>query len=574
MLDILKKRIAVAKGDMPADLVVKGGRVVNLFSGRIGKTDVAISDGYIAGLGEAYKGDEEVDISGRFLVPGFIEGHIHIESTMLVPSELAPSLLMAGTTCIVADPHEIANVKGVEGISFMLDDSRSIPFDIFFTAPSCVPSTHLETAGAELGIQALTEIKKDSRILGLAEMMNYPGVIGLDKNVLEKISVFDGEVIDGHAPLLSGRNLQAYVTSGIRSEHETTLYREALEKLEAGMMIMIREGSSARNMKALIPLVADLGSRRFCLVSDDLHAGDIVKRGHLNYLLKKAVSLGLDPVEALRMVTLNPAEYFGLRKRGAVAPGFKADLTVLENLNEFVVKSVFKDGIQVVRDGQLKGYPEKRQAGGDTEPLNIKGLSSGSFQIPVQGEKALIIKVIPGQIETETILEEVHSEGGMVVSDTDSDTLKLFVIERHNGSGRIGRGLVRGFGLRQGAIASSVAHDSHNVIALGVDDHDIYRAVEEVRLIGGGLTVAVDGKIVASVPLTVAGLMSREPIDRLVGRLKELKRVVWGLGCSLEEPLGTLSFLALPVIPELKLTDMGLVDVMNFRTVPLFPRNR
>jgi adenine deaminase len=572
MIEALKKRIKAARNEVPADLVLKRGWVVNVFTGAISEKDVAIYDGVIVGVGSGYQGKEEKDIDGKWVIPGLIDGHIHIESSMLVPTCLAAALVIHGTTAIIADPHEIANVMGLEGIRFMLRDSRGIPFDIFFMAPSCVPATHLETAGAYLGPSDLLKLIDEPRILGLAEMMNFPGVLSGDQKVLEKINLFRNKILDGHCPSLSGNDLQAYVTAGIRSDHETTVLAEGLEKVENGMMLMIREGTSAKNLDELVPLVNRGNARRFCFVSDDLHPEDIQQRGHLNYMIKKAIQLGLDPVTAIQLATLNPAEYFGLKDRGAVAPGFRADLAVLNDLNSLEVNSVYKDGRMVVDKGSLVYFPhgQDRATLVKPDPLNISPLSPESFRIPYSDDKAKVIEVLPGQLITHMRFEKIKSDSGCVVTDTVSDVLKLCVVERHGATGHIGLGLVTGFGLKHGAMATSVAHDSHNVIAVGVTDGEIFRAVEAVRIMGGGLSVVKDNEILAKVPLEIAGLMSGEPLETLVQKLREIKKTAAELGCALEEPFMALSFLALPVIPELKLTDMGLVDVNKFEIVPLF----
>jgi adenine deaminase len=566
----LRQRIQAARGEIPADLVLKKGKVVNLFSGEVRENDIAIYDGLIVGLGPHYHGREEVDIQNKWVTPGLIDGHIHIESSMLLPSKLAAALLPHGTTTVVSDPHEICNVMGIEGIRFMLHESQSIPFDIFMMAPSCVPATHLETSGARLDVSDLVELKKDPRILGLAEMMNFPGVLEGIPEVLEKLMLYNDRIIDGHAPSLRGNDLQAYLTAGIRSDHETSEFAEGKEKVESGMTLMIREGTSAKNLEELLPLVNDNNAQRFCFVSDDLHPHDILQRGHLDFMIKKAVALGMNPVTAIRLATLNPAQYLCLRDRGAVAPGYRADLVVLGDLEGFMIERVYKNGSLIVEKDEVIDFFNEREHTVKPRPLNISPLTPESFRISFSGIKARVMQLVPGQILTEAHFAEISSENGWVVSDTDSDILKVAVVERHNATGRIGLGLVKGFGIRHGAIASSVAHDSHNVVAVGVSDRDIYRAVETVRIMGGGIAVVQADRVRARVPLEVAGLMSTVSLESLVGQLDDANEAAVSLGCKIHEPFMSLSFLALPVIPELRLTDLGLVDVNKFEIVPLF----
>jgi adenine deaminase len=569
-IERLRQRIRAARKEVPSDLVLKKGRVVNVFSGTIEECDVAVHQGCIAGLGPDYEGNEVVDVKGKWIVPGFIDAHIHVESSMLLPSNLAPALLPHGTTALVADPHEIANVMGLEGIRFMLRESEGLPLDIFFMAPSCVPATSLETSGARLEAEDLHALKDEKRVLGLAELMNYPGVLAGDGEVLAKVALFHDRIIDGHSPSLSGYDLQAYLSAGVKSDHETSGPDEGLEKLKGGMMVMIREGTSAKNLQELLPLVRPTNSRRFCFVSDDLHPQDILETGHLDAILKKAVASGLDPVTAVQLVTLNPAEHFGLKDRGAVGPGFRADLVVLDDLESFAVNKVYKDGRLWVDRGKLVGPAAKTHRPATSWPLNIAPMSPERLQIHGNGGEARIIELIPGQILTKTMVEKVRTENGLVVGDTKSDILKLAVVERHRGTGRIGLGLVRGFGLKQGALASTVAHDSHNVIAVGVDDEDICLAVEQLKAMAGGMAAVAGRRVLAKTPLEIAGLMSSEDLRTLASQLRDLHRAAVQMGCSIPEPFMALSFLALPVIPELKLTDLGLVDVNRFSIVPLF----
>ena len=569
-VDALKKRILVARREIPAQLVLKEGRVVNVFSGEVREQDVAIYDGVIVGLGSAYQGSEEMSLKGKWIIPGLIDAHLHIESSMLLPSRLAAALLPHGTTTIVADPHEIGNVMGIEGIKFMLKESASAPLDIFFMAPSCIPATHLETAGAQLGASDLAALKNEPRILGLAEMMNFPGVLMGTPEVMEKLALFGDRIIDGHAPSLTGYDLQAYVAAGIRSDHETTDRTEGLEKLHSGMMLMVREGTSAKNLADLLPLVTPENARRFCFVSDDLHPREIRQRGHMNFIIRRAIDLGLNPVRAIQMATLNPAEYFGFKDRGAVAPGFQADLAVLTNLERFELEKVFKGGKLVADRGELIGFPCADDAPVELRSMNVAPFSLEGFRIAHEDKRARIIELIPGQILTRIRYETLKSESGWVQSDIERDILKLAVLERHKATGNMGLGLVMGFGLHAGALASSVAHDSHNLIAVGVSDQEIWRSLEEVKNMGGGMAVIRDSDVMARVPLEVAGLMSRKPLKELTKQWDEANRAASSLGCTISEPFMSLSFLTLPVIPELKLTDLGLVDVEKFSLVPLF----
>jgi adenine deaminase len=565
----LQKLIRTARGEIPADLVLKGGKVVNVFSGEIQEVDVAISGDQIVGLG-FYQGHEIIDCRQRFICPGFIEGHLHIESTLLTPANLSPVLLPLGTTTLIADPHEIANVLGLNGIKFMLDNSAGLPLEIYFMAPSCVPATPLETSGAVLTEKELRPLRRHPRILGLAEMMNFPGVLLADQEILKKLSTFQNKIIDGHAPLLSGKDLCAYLTAGIRSDHECTQLSEAREKLALGMVVMIREDTQADNLKDLLPLVSPGNSRRCLLVTDDRPPEQLAREGHLNAVLKQAVGVGLDPIRAIQMVTLNTAEYFGLRHLGAVAPGYQADLVVLDSLSEITVHSVFKKGKPIAKNSRFSGKWSRPRGSKSLSGMNIKNLHAGRFKIPIRGQWARVIQLVPHQILTRAVRQKVQGREGWLCLSPKEDLVIVACVERHQGTGNIGLGLVTGFGLKQGAIASSVAHDSHNIVVIGREPEEMLLAVKAVKEMKGGLVTVVQGRVRAELPLPVAGLMSDQSLEGVVKRQKALLQAVPLTGCTLKNPFLPLSFLALPVIPELKITDQGLVDVNRFEIVPLF----
>jgi adenine deaminase len=565
----LKKIIRAARGEIPADLVLKGGRVVNVFTCEIVETDVALTEGTIVGLG-AYEGQEVFDCRRRFIVPGFIDGHFHVESTLLTPAHLAPVLLPLGTTTLISDPHEIANVLGLPGIAFMLQDSRNLPLEYYWMAPSCVPATSLETAGAVLEMKDLLPLRRHPRILGLGEMMNFPGVIRQDPAVLKKLIAFRKGIIDGHAPLLTGKDLCAYRAGGPRSDHECTLLSEAKEKLSLGLRIMIREGSLAKNLNELLPLVMTCNARNFLLVTDDRHPDDLVREGHINYVLRQAVGLGLNPLLAVQMATLNAAEHFGLRHLGAVAPGYQADLAVIKTIPGLEVEAVFKRGTLVARNGAYVGPSIKTDYREQGRPLSIKDLTPERFEIPIQGKRAQVIELIPDQILTRRFQAEIHSRDGKLRLEPEEDLVILACVERHQGSGNVGLGLVKGFGLRQGALASSVAHDSHQIVVIGRDPTEMFLAVKTVEALKGGLVVVGGREVTAQLPLPIAGLMSDQPLKTVIEQKDRLLKAAAALGCQADNPFMALSFLALPVIPELRLTDRGLVDVRRMEIIPLF----
>ncbi len=565
----LARRLEAARGDRPVDLLFRGGKVVNVFTGELALTSVAVFDGVIVGFGER-QANEVVELDGGILSPGFIDGHFHLESSLLIPAEFARAVLPHGTTTVVADPHEIANVAGIAGVQFMLEASEDIGLEVFYMAPSCVPATHLETAGAELSANDIEKLAQHPRVLGLAEVMNFPGVIMGDEAILDKLERFLDKTIDGHSPGLSGAQLDAYLCGGIGSDHECTRLEEAREKLGKGMHIMLREGSQARDMEALAPLVTSQTKQRCMLVSDDCHPEDLLEQGHMNRVLKRAMELSIDPITAIQLASLNPARYFGLRTLGAIAPGYQADMVLLNSLQPLQIGRVYKKGKLVAENGKCLLAKEPVAAEVQLISMNLEELKEEDLRLQVQGSEMRAIRAVPNTLITEEEIVTVADRQGQAVSDANRDLLKIVVIERHQGSGRKGFGFVRGLGLRKGALASTVAHDSHNLIVVGVSDSDMVVAANTLRELGGGLVVVSDGQVQAQLPLPVAGLMTAASLEQVVAWKKEVNQAALELGATLEHPFMALSFLALPVIPKLKLTDQGLVDVESFTHVPLF----
>jgi adenine deaminase len=566
----MKNIIKYARGDKPVDLVLANARIINVFSGEIFDGDIAVAHGYIVGFG-AYTANKTVDLDGRFVAPGFIDAHVHIESSMTGITEFARAVVACGTTTVVADPHEIANVLGTQGIDYMLDSSRGQPMNIYFTLPSCVPATSMETSGATLTAEDLLPFMGHDQILALAEMMNYPGVIHEDPEVLRKIEMAKTgqKPVDGHAPGLSGHDLCAYISAGISSDHECTTEREAKEKLNLGMHIMIREGTAAKNLEALILVVNERTARRMMWCTDDRHPQDILKKGHIDSMVRKAIGAGLDPVIAIQMATINPAEYFRINTVGAIAPGRRADLVVFSDLDSPQMEAVYSGGVLVAEDGKISpdiALPDPVRV---PPSMNVD-MKQIDLAIPVGTGRIRVMDIVPDQIITGQCITEPMISDGNAVADTSRDILKIAVVERHTGSGNVGKGFVRGFGLKRGAIASSVAHDSHNIIVVGTNDDDMNAAIRTVVKMGGGLAAVYDKKVCADLALPIAGLMSLEPISTVRDRIDRLIRAARELGATLHDPFMTLSFLALPVIPELKITDKGLVDVARFRIVSLF----
>lgn len=568
----LGDRIKAARGEIYADLLIKNAQVINVFSGEIQKTDVAVFQGMIAGFGR-YKAKKTIDIRGMYLSPGLIDGHVHIESSMVLPLEFAKGIVPLGTTIVVIDPHEIANVFGLEGIKFMAKYGKNIPLDIFIMLPSCVPATDMETSGGRLGYHDLSIFADKPWVLGLAEMMNYSGVIYRDNSVLKKIGIMKGKVIDGHAPGLSGKSLSAYISAGIRSDHECTTIEEAREKLEKGMYIMLREGTIAKNLKTLLPLITTENSRRFMFVTDDRNPVDIINEGHINFMVKTAIKWGIDPITAVRMATLNPAEYFHLNEFGAIAPGYNADFIVFDSLKNFNIKKVFKKGRLVAENGYLIPEILSEHPIHLRSSMNVRPLSADDLKVKAGGRLIKVIEIVSGQLITRKRIEKARVEKGEIISDVDRDILKVAVIERHLASGSVGIGFVKGFGLKRGAIASSVSHDSHNIITVGTNDRDMLSAVNEIIHLKGGQVVVKDGKVIESLPLPIAGLMSDKSLNEVKEGVERVNFAAKRLGCKLTHPFMSLSFLSLPVIPELKITDKGLIDVEKSKIISLFGRS-
>ncbi len=573
-MDELQRRIQIARGAIPADLVLRNVQLVNVCSGECYPADVAVAHGRVVGVSvpdEGYRGHEERDLEGRWLAPGLIDGHMHIESTMLVLSEFARIVTPRGVTVVVLDPHEFANVMGVAGIRYVLESGRDLPLTAYVMLSSCVPASAYESPYRVLMADDLLPLLEDEHVLGLAEMMNMPGVLGGDERVLAKIVATQrhGLVIDGHAPGLKGRDLCAYATAGVMSDHECTTIEEARQRIRLGMWLMIREGSAARNMDILLPLIKELHPPRVFFVTDDRDPQDLTTRGHIDSMVRRAVELGLDPVEAIRLASYNTAQYFRLYNRGAIAPNFIADLVVLDDLKTFKVESVYKEGKLVAQADRLLVDVPTVTFTGVTGTMHIGNIGENDLRILGKAGLIEVIGIEPGQITTRHLQEEASVRDGEIVADPDRDLLKLVVIERHHATGNIGLGIVKGFGLRKGALASSVAHDAHNLIIAGVNDGDILKAARVLEEMGGGFACVVDGEVRGKVPLPYGGLVSPLPATELVQQLHALDMATIELGCTLDHPCMTLSFLSLSVIPSLKLTDQGLIDVESFRLVSL-----
>ena len=563
MLPKLAHLISVAKGELPADLILANAKVVNVFSGEVKPGNVAICEDRIAGVGDYHQAKQVMDLGDKYLAPGLINGHTHLESSMLDIGQYAQAVVPRGALAVVTDLHEIANVCGLKGIRYVLGCARRLPLDLFLMAPSCVPPTSLKTSGASLEPETIGQLLRWKGCIGLGEVMNFSGVLGGDENVLSKINLARGKVIDGHAPGVGGKNLNAYIAAGILSDHESTSLEEARQKLRQGMYIMIREGSSEKNLDALLPLVTDKTYKRCMFVVDDRSCLDLLRDGDIDAVVRKAIHSGLDPVRAIQMATINTAEYFRLDRLGAIAPGYQANLIVIDELSNLSIDMVFYRGRLVARQGKPL-FPLYQAARGLANTVNIKPFNIEALKLLASEKTEPVIEIVPGQIITKKRVERVKVLDGIIVPDIDRDILKLVVVERHKATGNIGLGMVMGFGLKKGALASSIAHDSHNIIAVGTNDNDIFIAVKEIERLNGGLVVTAEGRVLASLALPIAGLLSDEPLEVVVDKLEKLEQLARDLGTTLPSPFSTLSFLALPVIPELRLTNLGLVDVNAF----------
>lgn len=561
----IKNRIDLAAGREKPEMVLKNAKIINVFSHEIIDGDIAINKGKIVGIGQ-YEGIEVLDLEGKFVAPGLIDGHVHIESSMVSPPQFSRAIVPRGTTTIIADPHEIANVRGLDGIRYMIEASEGLPLDVFFMLPSCVPATSFENSGAVLRAKELKELIDHNRILGLGELMDYPSVVNADEQILDKLVVAGDKIVDGHGPNIAGKELNAYVAAGVRTEHECSTVEEMIDRLRLGMYILIRQGSAARDLPALIRGVSKENSRRCLFCTDDKHPEDILVGGHIDNNVRLAIKGGIDPITAIQMATINAAECYRLKDVGAISPGYYADLIVIDDLKEFNVLKVYKKG-QLVSENKKPLFEVKSTDYSKVvDTVKIREITKENLEIKLQSDIVNVMRLLPHSLLTEKVVRKVGTKNGMFEYHKNLDILKMAVIERHNATGNIGLGLVEDFQLRGGAIASTIAHDSHNLIVIGDNDEDMLLAINEVARVGGGITICSKGKVLKTLALPIAGLISNESMEEVNEKLEEMLKVAYDeLGVNRNiDPFMTLSFLALPVIPAVKLTDMGLFDVTKF----------
>lgn len=570
----MNRAIEIAKGDKKAKLVLKNANIVNVFTNEILPGDVAIDHGEIVGIGK-YSGDQEIDLGGKYLSPGFIDTHVHIESSKVTPGQFARAVLPKGVTTIIADPHEIANVKGIEGIRYIIEESENLPLEVYMMLPSCVPCTPFENSGAILEAEDLEKLIDEKRVLGLGEMMDYTGVIDRNEKAIKKLSMAQkkGKIIDGHGPLLSGKELNAYVVAGVKTEHECSTVEEMVERLRLGMYIHIREGSAAKNLKELMKAVNKDNLRRILFCTDDKESSELLKNGSIDHNIRLAIRAGVDPIDCIKIASLNAAEAYGLKKLGAIAPGYQADLVVIEDLEKLHIQGVYKKGKLVAQDGKALFSISLMVNSNMKNTVNIGKITKEDLKIPLKNKRVNMIKILPHSLITEKVIRDLDNnivgEKGELIQGRDIQ--KVAVIERHKGTGNIGLALVEGFGLKNGAIASTVAHDSHNLIVIGDHDEDMLLAIEELKKVGGGITIISKGKILETLSLSVGGLMSQEPLEKVDEKLDKMLKIAHDILKIREDiqPFMTLSFMALPVIPSLKITDQGLFDVEKFEFIDL-----